>query len=69
MAESGEVEVLGGAMALVWDGNIVYVADAQGCGCSTVKDRYGHACGHQWGFFFASTVDAGGATRARETAA
>ncbi len=54
--EDGAVEVLRDVVALVRDDGMVYVADATGCGCSPVESRDGHACEHQWGFYFATTA-------------
>ncbi len=64
--EAGAVEIIGGAVALVEEGGVRYGADAKGCGCSPTEDRGGHACSHQWGFYFGSTAADG---FDRETAA
>lgn len=57
--DGGAVEVIGDTLALVEDAGMVNVADATGCGCSPVEDRGGHACSHQWAFYFASTAAEG----------
>ena len=57
--EAGAVELLGGPLALVEDGGMIYAADATGCGCSPVEDGGGHACGHQWALYFASITTGG----------
>ena len=56
LVEDSAVEVLGDVVALVRDDGMLYVADATGCGCSPVESRGGHACSHQWAFYFASTA-------------
>ncbi len=50
---NGAVELDGSvAVARVRDEESVHHADATGCTCSTLDERGGHACAHQWGWHF-----------------